>query len=113
MKYFIGLIERFPTISKSWALIVKETLQMVRDKSTLTLGIILPIMLLVLFGYGLSFDVQDIRVCIVKENSSPMTRDIFDALNSLLTLNRVLRTPSCKPNRTYKPTGLMLLFGNN
>ena len=48
MKYFIGLIERFPTISKSWALIVKETLQMVRDKSTLTLGIILPIMLLVL-----------------------------------------------------------------
>lgn len=79
MKYFIGLIERFPTISKSWALIVKETLQMVRDKSTLTLGIILPIMLLVLFGYGLSFDVQDIRVCIVKENSSPMTRDIFDA----------------------------------
>lgn len=79
MKSLTRLLSRSPFFSRSSALIVKEGLQMLRDKSTLTLGIILPLMLLILFGYGLSFDVENIRVTVVKENSSPVNRDIFNA----------------------------------
>lgn len=63
------------------ALILKESLQMVRDKSTLTLGIILPGVLLVLFGYGLSLDVNLAPVAVVRDTSSPVTRDLFTALS--------------------------------
>jgi len=53
---------------------------MLRDKSTLTLGIILPIILLLLFGFGLSLDVKMIPVAIVRGNSSPVTQDLYSSL---------------------------------
>lgn len=66
--------------SRAWALIRKETRQMLRDKSTLTLGIILPIVLLLLFGFGLSLDVKHVPVAVVRDSSSPVTRDLFTSL---------------------------------
>lgn len=65
---------------RAWALIRKESRQMLRDKSTLTLGILLPIVLLLLFGFGLSLDVKMVPVAIVRDNSSPVTRDLFISL---------------------------------
>ena len=69
-----------PGKTRAIALIRKETRQMVRDKSTLTLGIFLPILLLLLFGYGLSLDVTNVPVVLVRESASPVTRDIFTRL---------------------------------
>lgn len=62
------------------ALILKETRQMLRDKSTLTLGIVLPITLLLLFGFGLSLDVTSVPVTVVRDNNSPAVRDLFGSL---------------------------------
>ena len=67
--------------TRSWALIRKEARQMLRDRSTLTLGILLPIVLLLLFGFGLSLDVRNVPVAVIHFNSSPQTRDLFTALN--------------------------------
>ena len=67
--------------TRSWALIRKEARQMLRDRSTLTLGILLPIVLLLLFGFGLSLDVRNVPVAVIHFNSSPQTRDLFAALN--------------------------------
>ena len=52
------------------ALVRKETLQVFRDPSSIAVGIVLPIMLLILFGYGLSFDVKNVPVALVMEDSS-------------------------------------------
>jgi ABC-2 type transport system permease protein len=52
------------------ALIRKETLQVFRDPSSIAVGIVMPILLLVLFGYGLSFDVKNVPVALVMEDSS-------------------------------------------
>ena len=68
------------SITRAWALIRKETKQMLRDKSTLTLGIILPIVLLLLFGFGLSLDVRHVPVAVVRDSSSPVTRDVYTSL---------------------------------
>ena len=67
--------EKFVRIT---ALIHKETRQMLRDKSTLTLGIVLPITLLLLFGYGLSLDVKNIPVAIVRESNEAL--NIYEGL---------------------------------
>jgi ABC-2 type transport system permease protein len=55
------------------ALIRKETLQIVRDPSSLVVAVVLPVLLLFLFGFGVSFDVTNMRVGVVIENSSPET----------------------------------------
>lgn len=65
---------------RAWALIRKETRQMMRDKSTLTLGIILPMLLLLLFGFGLSLDVRMVPVTVVRDTASPLTRDLYATL---------------------------------
>ena len=47
------------------ALLRKEVRQMLRDKSNLAVGLLLPIALILLFGYGLSFDVKNAPVAVV------------------------------------------------
>ncbi len=58
------------------ALTVKETRQLVRDKSNLMVGLFLPVVLILIFGYGLSFDVRNASVGIVSQDSSPTARDV-------------------------------------
>lgn len=53
------------------ALIKKETRQMARDPATMLVGVLLPVMLLLLFGYGLSLDVKQVPLAIVVEDPSP------------------------------------------
>ncbi|MBO1040954.1 ABC transporter permease [Brucella pituitosa] len=62
------------------ALMRKETRQMLRDRSNLVVGLLLPVVLVLLFGYGLSFDVKNARVTIVLEDSSPTARNIVAGL---------------------------------
>ena len=45
-----------------WAMVIKEIRQVRRDRRTLAMMIVMPIMLLVVFGYAASFDVTTIRV---------------------------------------------------
>ncbi len=49
------------------ALIWKETLQVARDPSSFVVGFVLPIILLILYGFGISFDATRIRVGLVIE----------------------------------------------
>jgi ABC-2 type transport system permease protein len=58
------------------ALIRKETRQMVRDPSTILMGVVLPMIMLLLFGYGVSLDVKDVPVAIVMETPSPEAYEI-------------------------------------
>jgi ABC-2 type transport system permease protein len=58
------------------ALILKESRQVVRDPSSIAIGIVLPLLLILLFGYGLSLDVRDVPVAVVLEDSSPAAREL-------------------------------------
>jgi len=69
-----GFIGRFV------ALVRKEVRQMLRDRSNLAVGLLLPSMLILLFGYGLSFDVKNAPVAVVMEDSSPTAREVMDGL---------------------------------
>jgi ABC-2 type transport system permease protein len=56
---------------RTWALVRKEGHQVVRDPSSIAIGFVLPLILILLFGYGLSLDVQNVGVAIVLEDASP------------------------------------------
>lgn len=69
-----------PTQRLSWqrlrALTVKETRQLLRDKSNLMVGLFLPVVLILVFGYGLSFDIKNAPVAIVSQDASPTALDV-------------------------------------
>ncbi len=64
------------------SLIVKESKQLLRDKSNLGVGLLLPIVLILLFGYGLSFDLSKARVAVVVDQDTPQTVQIWNGLSS-------------------------------
>ncbi len=59
-----------------WSLVKKETLQIVRDPSSIAIGIVLPVILILLFGYGVSLDVMNVPVAIVLEDPSPEATEL-------------------------------------
>jgi ABC-2 type transport system permease protein len=56
------------------ALSRKETLQILRDPSSNLIAFVLPIVLLLIFGYGINLDSSGLRVGLVMEDTSPEAR---------------------------------------
>lgn len=61
------------------ALIRKETWQLLRDPSSIAIGIVMPVALLILFGYGINLDVKNVPVAIVMEENSAEARGLASA----------------------------------
>jgi ABC-2 type transport system permease protein len=58
----------------------KEFRQLLRDKSNLAVGIVLPMVLILIFGYGLSLDVTDAPIAVVLEDPSPIAAVVVSGL---------------------------------
>jgi ABC-2 type transport system permease protein len=61
-------------------LVRKEFLQIVRDPSSIAIAFLMPIFLLVLFGYGVSLDADHVPVALVAEAPSPDSADFMASL---------------------------------
>ena len=58
------------------ALVLKESTQVVRDPSSILIALVLPMILLFLFGYGVSLDATRTRIGVVMEAATPVIRDL-------------------------------------
>jgi ABC-2 type transport system permease protein len=58
------------------ALVRKEAYQLVRDPSSIAIGVIMPVLLILLFGYALSLDVKSVPVAVVLEDTSPAASEL-------------------------------------
>jgi ABC-2 type transport system permease protein len=58
------------------SLVKKEARQIVRDPSSIAIGIVLPVMLILLFGYALSLDVLHVPIAVVLEDPSPAATEL-------------------------------------
>lgn len=58
------------------ALVVKESRQILRDPSAIALGVVMPAMLILLFGYALSLDVKNAPLAVVIEQPSAMASEV-------------------------------------
>lgn len=61
-------------------LVRKELLQIVRDPSSIAIAFVMPLALLLIFGYGLSLDVERVPVAVVVERPSTDTADFVGSL---------------------------------
>lgn len=61
------------------ALTLKETLQILRDPSSIAIGVVFPLMMILLFGYGLSLDVTRVTVAVVDEDASSDSASLVGA----------------------------------
>ncbi len=61
-------------MSRLAALCRKETLQIVRDPSSIIIAFVIPVMLLLISGYGINFDSTAVRVGLLLEDQSPVAR---------------------------------------
>src|SRR3546814_6394004 len=62
-----------------WALVRKESLQAVRDPSTLLIALALPVVLLFLFSYAVSLDVRAVRIGVVQESVAASAQSLAAA----------------------------------
>jgi len=58
------------------ALIRKEFIQVIRDPSSIAIAFVLPVVLLLLFGYGVSLDAKRVPLALVVELQSPETTSL-------------------------------------
>jgi ABC-2 type transport system permease protein len=65
-----------------FGLIRKETLQILRDASSISIAFVLPAILLLLFGYGVSLDAKRVPVALVIENPSSETSSFAVSLTN-------------------------------
>lgn len=59
------------------SLIKKETVHIVRDKRTMFITLLMPLMLLLLFGFAISTEVNDVRTAVVVDRHDDSTRNII------------------------------------
>ena len=63
-------------------LLRKEFLQIVRDPSSIAIAFLMPIFLLILFGYGVSLDADNVPVALVAEAPSQDSEDFMAVLQA-------------------------------
>jgi ABC-2 type transport system permease protein len=68
----------------------KEFRQLLRDRSNLAIGILLPMVLILIFGYGMSLDVKNAPVGVVLEDPSPTAHEAMAGLQLSPTIAPVL-----------------------
>jgi len=64
------------------AIIKKEVRQLLRDKRLLAVIFSFPVMLLIMFGYAVNFDVKNIKIAIYDQDKSVLSRDFIESLSN-------------------------------
>ncbi len=69
-----------PSLLRLRGLLRKEILQVVRDPSSLLIAFLLPVVLLLVNGFGISLDARHMRLAVVTQAPAADTREIIQAL---------------------------------
>ncbi len=101
-----------------WAMVAKEFRQLRRDRRTLTMMIVLPVLLLVVFGYAANFDVHDIPTVVVGPNARTVASNLgapfqvveIDPAGGEATARSHLRDGSAVVGVVTAPGGALVLM---
>ena len=83
-------------IARWWAIVLKEFLQLKRDKVTFAMMIILPIIQLALFGFAINTDPKHLPTAIIAYDKSEFTRTLISSMQTseYFAINTKYTTPS-------------------
>ena len=66
--------------NRIYAIVKKEFRQLKRDKRLMFVIFFFPVMLLVMFGYAVNFDVKHVKIAIYDQEKSSLSRDFINSL---------------------------------
>jgi ABC-2 type transport system permease protein len=64
------------------ALVVKEFIQMFRDKITLALLVFMPVAQLLIFGFAINTDVKHVSTCVLDHSRSQESREMINSFTA-------------------------------
>lgn len=67
------------SFSRFWAYFKKEGKQIMRDPSTFLIAFVLPLIMMFIFGYGVSLDADKVPLGLLLEDTSPTARSLENA----------------------------------
>jgi ABC-2 type transport system permease protein len=67
---------------KTWAVLVKEFIQLKRDRVSFAMIIMIPLVQLMLFGYAINTNPRELPTAVLLQESSDLTRSILAALEN-------------------------------
>ncbi|MBK9227715.1 MAG: ABC transporter permease [Ignavibacteria bacterium] len=69
-------------INRILAITKKETREILRDKRSLLIIFVLPVFLLIMFGYAVTLDIDEIKLGVLDNDRSPLSREFISTINS-------------------------------
>jgi ABC-2 type transport system permease protein len=70
------------SISRTWAVMAKEFIQLTRDRLTYAMILIMPIVQLLLFGYAINNDPRHLPTAVLVQDQGVMARPVLNALTN-------------------------------
>src|SRR6202142_4734572 len=67
---------------KTWAMLVKEFIQLRRDRVSFAMIIMIPLVQLMLFGYAINTTPRDLPTAVLMQERSDLSRSILAALEN-------------------------------
>lgn len=64
------------------ALMIKEFHQIIRDPSSILISVVLPLILLLLYGFGVSLDLDHLRIALVMEDTAPDAQSFAESMTN-------------------------------
>jgi ribosome-dependent ATPase len=72
-----GRLGRF-SLARMWAYARREALEIRRDSVRLSFAVFLPMILMLLFSYGISFDIENLAYAVLDHDRTPESREYLD-----------------------------------
>lgn len=116
---YSGLSPKMPGEENDMAmllsLIKKETLHIVRDKRTMLITLLMPLVLLLLFGFAISTEVNDVRIVAVVDLHTDRTREILEKfrVNDYFTFQGLVSADEVESLLRTGKTDAALFFRND
>lgn len=92
-------------MTRIMAMAVKETAHIRRDPQTMIMALLMPVLLLLLFGYGVTFDLEHLPIAVVDQDHTHLSRDIIRAFGHSNDLTVVAELNSTSQAETMARNG--------
>ncbi|AMP00033.1 ABC-2 type transporter family protein [Collimonas arenae] len=107
MKYLSGF-----SFQRWWSIVLKEFLQLMRDRVTVRMITVIPVMQMVLFGFAINSDPKHMPTAVIAADHSEFTRTFIAAMKASDYFDIVAELPNEAAARTALAQGKVLFVLN-
>jgi ribosome-dependent ATPase len=68
-------------LARLWTYARRETVELLRDPIRLAFAVVGPILLMLAFGYGITFDIENLEMAAFDQDNTPQSRQLLDGFN--------------------------------